>query len=228
MDEAIAQFQQTIETTPGSAEAHNELAIALIQGGRPDEAVAQLRKALEIRPEFVEAYNNLGLVFLRASRMDQAIASFQEAVAIQPNNAAANRSLGQLLFQKGLLREAVAHYEAVLSVEAADAPTLNNLAWLLATCPDPSIRNGVRAVELARQAEKILGDGNPSVLGTLAAAYAEAGRFGEAVATAKQALALVAGNTTRAEATALQAQLDLYQTGLPFRDHSQTKAPPAK
>ena len=94
-----------------------------------------------------------------------------------------------------------------------------NLAWVLATCPQASLRNGNKAVELAQRANQFMGDGNPVVLGTLAAAYAEAGRFPEAEETARRALQVAETQSNPALADALRSQLKLYQAGLPFHLH---------
>jgi tetratricopeptide (TPR) repeat protein len=99
------------------------------------------------------------------------------------------------------------------------AEVQNNLARLLATCPQASLRNGNKAVELAQRANQLTGDGNPVVLGTLAAAYAEAGRFPEAVATAERALQAAETQSNTALADAIRSQMKLYQAGLPFHLH---------
>jgi len=94
----------------------------------------------------------------------------------------------------------------------------NNLAWLLATCPDASLRDGSRAVELARKAEQLAGSSHPEVLDTLAAAYAEAGQFSEAIETAKKALQLVSAQHNSAMADAVRARLKLYEANSPYRE----------
>ena len=100
--------------------------------------------------------------------------------------------------------------------------TCNKLAWALATCPQPSIRNGGRAVELALRASQLSGGENPIILQTLAAAYAEVGRYHDATATAQHALGLAAAQDNAALSGNLQTQIGLYQSGSPFRDSSLT------
>ena len=95
---------------------------------------------------------------------------------------------------------------------------VNQLAWVLATCPKASVRNGAEAVELAQRAVRISGGRAPAVLGTLAAAYAEAGRFPEAVQTARNALELATQQNKQTLAESLKAKLPLYQAGIPFRE----------
>jgi protein O-mannosyl-transferase len=218
LDEAIAHFQKAAQLCPGSAEAENELAGALLQAGRLDEAKAHLQQVIQVHPGFAEAYNNLALTLLRAGQVDEAIAKFQQALALQPNNVPAHSHLGQVLLKTGRLREAVAHYQAGLALEPNNAFLLNNLAWVLATSPEASLRNGPRAVELAQRADQLAASRNPSILGTLAAAYAEAGRFPDAVASAQRVLQLASSQTNNPALPLLKARLELYQAGRPFRD----------
>ena len=113
--------------------------------------------------------------------------------------------------------EAIAQYQKALQINSNYVQTLNGLAWLLATCPQASLRDGNKAVELAQRANHLTGDGNPVLLGTLAAAYAEAGRFPEAVEAAQQALLFAESRGNTSLAQALRSQLKLYQAGSPFR-----------
>jgi Flp pilus assembly protein TadD len=119
---------------------------------------------------------------------EQTLNRFQRALLSHPNDAQTQFQLAQLLSRQGSTTEAIAHYREGLRLKP-DAPEgLNNLAWILATDPDESKRNGAEAVRLAAQACDRTGWKKPVMLGTLAAAYAEAGRFGEAVAAAQKAI----------------------------------------
>ena len=218
VDEAISHLQSAVQVPGSSAEAHNALADVLIARGRVDEAKPHLLQALEVPPGFAQAHNNLGLILLRDGQIQEAIAHFQRALAIQPNNAPAHRHLAQAFVLVADTSEAVQHYQAALAIQPDDVPTLNNLAWILATCPQASIRNGAEAVELAQQANHLSGGTNASILGTLAAAYAEAGRFPEAVSTAQRGLELAISQTNTPNVNDLRARIKLYQTGSPLRD----------
>ena len=165
-----------------------------------------------------QTHVDLGLVLLRAGKIQGASTRLQRALAIQSNHAAAHSYLAQALFRMGRTQEAIDHYEAARAIQPGDASTLKNLAWILATCPQAYFRNGVRAVELGEQADRLSGSSNPSILGTLAAAYAETQLFDEALSTARKALHLASAQTNNAEADTLRAQIGLYQSGSPFRD----------
>jgi tetratricopeptide (TPR) repeat protein len=222
VDEAIAHFQKALQINPGSARTHNNLGNALMQKGRVDEAIAHYQKALEIKPDLAEAHMNLGNILGQQGRMDEAITHYQKALQIKPDLAEAHMNLGNILGRQGRMDEAIAHYQQALQIEPADPEVQNNLAWLLATCPQASLRNGNEAVELARQANALTGGENPAILHTFAAALAEAGRFSEAVETAQRALHLAEAQSNTRLAGALQSELKLYQAGSPFHSPEQT------
>ena len=148
--------------------------------------------------------------------MDEAITHYQKALQIKSDYAKAHNNLGNALLQKGNLDEAIAHFQTALQIKPDYAEALNNLAWLLATRSPASLRNRGKALELAQRANQLAGNGNPVVLGTLAAAYADAGRFPEAVETAQRALQLAEAQSSTSLAEAIRSQLELYQAGMPF------------
>ena len=170
------------------------------------------------------AHNNLGNVLLQQGKVDEAIAHFQKVLEIA-DFAEPHNNLGVVLSQRGRAREALAHYQRSLELQPDDARILSNLAWLLATCSDSSVRNGARAVELAQRANQLSGGQNPMTLRALAAAEAESGRFAEAIAAARQALSLATAQNNTALVNELGLQIGLYQAGSPFHDSRVTAAP---
>jgi tetratricopeptide (TPR) repeat protein len=264
LDEAIAQFQQTLAIDPNNAEANYDLGNAFFQQGRLDEALAQFQKTLAIQPSYTDyhynyadIHNNLGNVFLRQGRMDEAVAQFQKALAINPEDASthynlgnafrqqgdvneaitqlrkalvikpqfaeAHYNLGNAFLQQGRMEEALTHFQKALEIKPDYVEVQNNMAWVLATCPQASLRNGTEAVELAERANQLTDGKNPVVLCTLAAAYAEVGRFPEAINTVQRASHLAGAKSNTGLVEALQSQLKLYQTGIPF--HGTEQAP---
>ncbi len=111
------------------------------------------------------------------------------------------------------------------SARPNDVALLNDTAWVLATNPNASIRNGAEAIELAEQAAQLSDRREPAILGTLAAAYAEAGRFAEAVQTAHQALNLATEQNNQSLAKSVKAKMALYEAGTPFREMWSPSAP---
>ena len=215
-----------LDLQPSCVDAYNNLGRGLLQKGQIDEALAAFQAALELRPRNAAAHNNLGKALLLKGREDQAIAHFQEALAIQPDNAPAHNNLATLLLQRGQVGQAMAHYQAAVEIQPDNAAILSSVAWVLATCPEASARNGARALELAQHAARLSGRSNPWILATLAAACAEAGQFPEAVATAREALGLVNAQPNTTLSNLLQIQIGLYQTGGAFRDPDQIRAAP--
>lgn len=216
VDEAIAQLQRSLQINPDDASAHDILGNALLQKGNANEAIAQYQVALQINPHYAEAHFNLGNAQLRQGNVAEAIREYQKALQIKPDFADAHNNLGTALLQQGNAAEAITEYRKALQIKPDKVGVQNNLAWLLATGPQASLRDGNQAVALAQRANQLTGNGNPVVLDTLAAAYAEAGRFPEAVTTAQRALELAKAQSNIALAENLQLQLKLFQAGRPF------------
>jgi tetratricopeptide (TPR) repeat protein len=219
MDEAITQFKKALEIKPDYADACFNLGTVYLQQARMDEAIEQFQKTLEIKPGYAEAHYDLGLVYLQEGRMEDASAQFQKTLEIKPDHAKAQNNLGAAFLQQGRMEEALAQFQKALAIRPDNVEIQNNLAWLLATCPQASLRNGKQAVELAQRANQLTGERFPNLLCTLAAAYAEAGRFSEAVETAQRALLLARAQYDIALADNIQSQLKLYQAGVPFHSH---------
>ena len=216
VDEAIAQFQQALKIRPDTAETCYNLGISLLRNGKANEAIAPLRRAVALQPSLTEAQTELANALVRAGKVDEAIVHYQKAVQANPKLASAHNDLASALLRRGRVAEAMNHYQAAIDAQPGNPYLLNNLAWVLATATQSSARNGPRAVELAEKAERLSGGRNPSILGTLAAAYAESGRFPEAVTTAQRALALAIAQTNTAQVISLKEQVGLYRAGSPF------------
>jgi Flp pilus assembly protein TadD len=179
-----------------------------------------------LQPNYAEAYYNRSSVLFAKGRTAEAAADLEKVLEIQPNDAEAHTALGNALLQKGSLQEAIAHYEKASALAPEDPHSRNNLAWVLATSSDARIHDGARAVRLAHEAVKLSDGREPSFLRTLAAAYAEDGRFSEAAAVAKQAVlvAKMQGKTDLAKR--LEKDLVLYRELQPVRDAGLTNASP--
>ena len=217
-DDAIAHYHKALEIRPDYAEASCNLANALIAKGDFDGAIARYKACLAAIPDQEEAQYNLASALLRKGRTDEAIVEYQKVLQMHPESADAHANLGSAFLTKGRIRDAMAEYTEALQISPENLAALSNLAWLLATSPDPTLRNGSEAVRLAERADSASSrsDKHPTVLRILAAAYAEAGQFAEAKETAQHALeaANIQGNTTLADA--LQGELALYDLGLPY------------
>jgi tetratricopeptide (TPR) repeat protein len=118
--------------------------------------------------------------------------------------------------------------QKVLEIQPDNVDACQYLAWVLAASPDASLRDGTKAVELARKANDVSGGKDPGILSTLSAAYANNGQFSDALTTAQQGLKLATAQGDNSTAGQLQAEIGLYQANLPVRDASLTNTLPAK
>jgi tetratricopeptide (TPR) repeat protein len=205
-------FRHTLDVTTNNALAHLNLGFVLAaQEGRFEEAEQHFAEAVRIRPNYAEGRNNLGLMLAMKGHVDEAIEQYRLALATNSRLVRTHSLLGNALARQGKTREAKAEYQAALELDPDHLFALNDLAWMLATDPDPQIRDGARAVELAQRAIRLTESRSPQFFGILAAAYAETGRFDDAVKTAEkaEAMAATAGMTQIAEKN--RELLRLYQ-----------------
>jgi tetratricopeptide (TPR) repeat protein len=215
-DKAIRQFEQALQTNPDDATAHLNLGNALCQKGKLDEGIRHFEQALQIKPDDAGAHNSLGNALCQKGKPDEGIRHFEQALQTNPGFAPAHYNLGIALLQKGGVSEAIIHFQKALQIAPANPSIQNKLAWILATCPDASLRNGAKAVELARQANVLTGGKDPIILHTLAAAFAETGRFSDARESAQKAVELAQAAGQQGLAAQLNGELQRYEAGLPL------------
>ena len=225
LDEAIVHFQQAVETQPGNVEARTNLAATLVKVGRTDEAMAEYEALLKIQPDDAKAHNNYGAILGKDGRWDEAIAHFQTVLELKADYGDARDNLGVIQSEREGLLKGLAARRELLRWQPDDVSLLNGMAWVLATVPNDSIRDGATAVEFAQRAEKLTGGREPAILDTLAAAYAEVGRFAEAVQTAHKALDLAGQQDKQPLVESIRAKIRLYEAGKPFRE---SKRPASK
>jgi protein O-mannosyl-transferase len=220
-DEAITDYKKGLAIQPRYADAHYNLGIALAQKGDVDAAIAQFQKAAEDKPDYAAAYYALGNAFLQRGQFDEAIARYQQALKSRPTYPEVENNIGLALLQKGRPSEAIAHWQNALAIQSDSVDCLKNLAWTLATFPETWIRNRGQALALAERANQLSGNKNPAVLRTLAAAYAENGRFSEAGVIAEKGLQLANAQSNPALANIFEGDLALYRANMPLRTATQ-------
>jgi len=216
-EDAAAHFMTSLQLKPDNAQAHCNLGSLLALQGRFPEAESHFLAALKTKPNDADIHKAYASALSAQGKTLEALKHTRAAISLQPDPAL-RLSYASLLYQTGDFREAVAQYRQVLAAGAESPEPLNNLAWLLATCPDSAVRNGKEAVRLAERACRLSKFKEPSMLGVLAAAYAEAGRFNDAIGAAQQtiSLATAAGNTRFAAMN--QQLLQLYRAGKPYHE----------
>jgi protein O-mannosyl-transferase len=160
----------------------------------------------------------LGHALMRAERLADAIAQFKIAVQLQPGYAHAHNSLATAFAAKQQWGEAIRCWRETLEIDPNNVAAQSGLAWTLATGPDPTLRNGAEALAISQHLSQTSGASNPVLLRVLAAAYAEAGRFPEAIETTKRGIALATSQDHADLAALLQGDLKLLQSAQPLRD----------
>ena len=218
LNEAIAHLRQVLEANPNYPEVHGNLGRALALKGKSDEAIAEWRKAIALSPNYAQAYNDLGTELSRNGRVDEAMAAWRQATVVNPGFAPAHFNLGNALDARGKNGPALAAWRSGLAADPNHVPTLRRAVWLLAAGRDASLRNAAEAVALAERAARLTGGQDASILDCAAAAYAEAGRFADAVETANRAQRLAAQQGKPDLSAEIQARLALYQRQTPYRD----------
>jgi len=217
----LSLFTHAAEVTADNASAQFGIGMGLLEQGQPSQAMVRFRVALAIDPSYVRAHYIMGQL-LRVQRNWQAAADeYQAALRANPSDVRARVNLAGVLPALGRAREAYEHLDQAVRLDPNAVEALNNFAWLLATSADADLRDGGRAVQLGERACALTHFKQAAFIGTLAAAYAEAGNFPQAIATAQHAaeVATAAGDT--ALATRNQQLINLYRAGKPYRESSQ-------
>ena len=217
LDGALREYQAAARLRPEYPEGWERAGTVLIEQGKLAEAMPYLVQAAQLAPGWPEAQRRLGLALVRLGRREEARAAYQNLARLMPRTAEAYRDLADMLGEGRQFAEAARYYEEALRLRPDFAPVLNNLALLRASCPQTELRNGAEAVRLAETACRVTQRRDPNFLGTLAAAYAEAGRFGDAIKTIQEAM--TASKASGATGLlSLQAQmLAQFRAGKPFR-----------
>ena len=218
-------WRDTLAKNPAAWMAHNNLGVVLRQAGKFDEAIGQYEQALRIKPDFAEAHNNLGNALKQAGKIEEAIAHYEQALRIKPDYAEAQYNLGVALVGLGRLQEAMGHWEQALRSKPDYAEAENNLAWLLATLAPADGGDPVRAVTLAERACELTNNRVAEYLDTLAVAYAAAGRFNDATATAQNAIGLARSAGQTQIVSEIETRLELYRAGRPYHQSVEVTSP---
>jgi tetratricopeptide (TPR) repeat protein len=215
-ERALEHLTFAVRTQPEYAEAHNNRANVLADLGRTDEALAEHAEAIKQDPDLAPSHYNFGVTLFKLGRLREAQARLERALQLKPDYADARYTYGLVMAGLG--------YEAAATAQLRDANFLRSdwldalraLAWLLATSPDERVRDGRQAVAVAERAAHLSDYENPIALDTLAAAYAEAGRFDNAITTAARAEQLARARMQNELADRFAQRLELYRQGKPF------------
>jgi tetratricopeptide (TPR) repeat protein len=215
---AIEHFARSVEIDRHRAIAQHNLGLALAQAGRLAEAIEHYQQALQIEPHYAVTHMGLGDVLYRLGRTEEAVAQYQEAIRLMPELAESHFSLFAVFVQKGKFREAIEHGNEAARLKPNDPDVARLVAWVMATHDASQGGDPLRGVELAERACSLAGRRDFACLDTLGAAYASAGRFDEAVLTAREAWQLAQAAGQGAMAEEIHIRLQLYRDHRPYRE----------
>jgi len=212
-DEAMEHYSAALKFDPGLAQAHNNFGVLLLARGKTAEGVRELREALQLNPGDLETESNLALALNQQQQWSEAAEWFGKALEKRSNDANAQYQFAVALVHLRRIREAMSHYASALLIQADYPDALDGLAWILATDLNPTFRNGTEAVRMAERACELTNRKDAQKLKTLAATYAEVGRFNEAASTIQNALDISPLKTKE-----MQTMAEAFKAGKPWRD----------
>ena len=211
--ESIAHLKEALRIKPDLVDVHSNWAIVLKRLGRFEEAVAHYKEALRARPSFV-AHINCGDALTALKRFEEALGHYREALRFRPKHAETQNSCGIALHNLGRDKESIKHFREAVQIDPNFAKAHYNLAWLQATCPDATVRDGRQALAHAKSAHQLTGGKVPAVLETLSAAYAELKDFEKAVQWQEKAVRIA----HEKQKDKLITRLKLYEKGQPYHE----------
>jgi spermidine synthase len=214
---AFSLYRAAADAWPESVPAYLQLGRSWAMQGRVVEAVLTFNRALQLNPESATAHRGLARVLREAGDPAQAIVHYRAALRISPADAESHADLGQCLLAVSRPDEALAEFRAAMAIDPRWPPPMALAAMLLATHPASASRNPVEAVRLAKRAAELTEGKDRGVMEILAAAYASAGKFEDAVDAERKALSLVPPNAEPEVKSEMEAALDLYRRGLTRR-----------
>ena len=213
VQDALQNYSKGIEHSPDMALPYIERSSVLMEMQQYTEAASDLEKAITLDPKSPEAYNNRGVLLRLQSKYEEAIKDYSKAIELFGKYSAAYANRGFALRQLGRYEEAVADFNKAISYDPMSHEVANDFAWLLATCPDSKYRDPVKAIELADMACKSTNREEGTYLDTLAAAYAAAERYDDAIKSGEEALERLKNDNQSVD---VHARVELYREKKPY------------
>jgi tetratricopeptide (TPR) repeat protein len=215
---AISEERKAVEVGPEYPLAYQYLADWYLQLGRYDEAIDAARAGLAVSPYLAALHHTLGLAWAGKGDLGTGANQLANAVRLRPRWVGARLDLARALLRSGQGPRGLRQLEEASRLWPDSTEVLNQLAWALATNPDPAVRDAQKAVRLAEQGCALAEGKDARLLSTLAAAYAEASRFPEAIDAVQRAIALAQTEPSGRALLALDEEmLKCFQSGHPYR-----------
>ena len=211
LDEAIEHFKRVLTIDPQAATSHVSLGLTLARQGKIADGEKHFWEAVRIEPKYGDAHFHLGAALDHQGKVKEALSHYRKSLAANPGSADAHFRIGAILAGQGQAEAAIRHAREALQINPDHIEALHALAWTLATGEEVQRQEAEEAVRLARRACELTNQQHPLMLDTLAIAYAAAGRFEEAVASAEQALQLAQASGQAGAASQIRQRLELYR-----------------
>ncbi|MDB6064959.1 MAG: Tetratricopeptide 2 repeat protein [Pedosphaera sp.] len=218
IDKAITNFLACVTSDPKSSEGYFNLGSAYYAQNKLQTAADAFFQAIQLKPDDTDAYFRLGIILTQQGKYEGAIACYKELLRRKPSEAQAHARLAALLAVQGNAEAAIKSYGEALRLKPDWPEALRDLAWIYGTNQKAEIRNGAEALRLAARASELTKDSDPRFLSALDAAYAEVGRFDDAIKTAQRAQQLAVSANQKSLADMAAHRLELYRAGKPYRE----------
>ncbi len=215
---AQLHYQEAVRLKPDFAHAQLKLGLVLAEQNYLQEAIPHFQIAVKLEPTNADAFFNLAAAYAALNRLNDAAQTFAEVIRLKPEDVDARTRLAAILQTQGKTEAAIQGYREALRLRMDAPEALRGLAWILATSAKPELRDGAEAVRLAERANELTGHKQPMMLSALDAAYAEAGRFDDAIKTADQVRQMAIAQNQRDFAEKAAQRLELYRAGKPFHE----------
>ena len=222
LEDAIHEYSEAVRLDPTNATIRLNAGLVLLKLQRADDAMNQFAEAIRLNPKLADAHYESGRQLFFHGQFQPAREQLEQAARLKPDYAPANFYLGLACLKLGLEPEGLKHLQEAARLRPDWAEPLNAQAWTLATSADDRIRNGTQAIDLAEQAVKLSSGRRPEMINTLAAAYAEAGRFDQAIPTANEAIQMAQSASQSNLVSQIQEALDSYKAHRPLREKPST------
>ena len=214
---ARAHCLRAIEIDPDYDGGYLGFGVILAQEGDLAEAAKAIERVVQILPVDASKRVMLAEALEKQGELKRAAEQYQHALRIDPDNLESHVAMGRIQQNLGDFPAAVVHFRCALKKNSELADTADRLSWAIATSDNGSLGDAAEAVRWAEHAAKLTRHQSPEILGTLAAAYAHAGRYEEAIETADKALSLARLSSNEQLTRDIQHHLELYKSGRPYR-----------
>ncbi|MBN1900325.1 tetratricopeptide repeat protein [Candidatus Sumerlaeota bacterium] len=216
--EAMSDYSSVLRLNPNHFEANLFMGNAFKEQNNLDDAKRHYLRALKVNSQNADVLYEIANIDMIQGKFEQAKKGYYKSLEINPDFIDARYNLAYALEQQGNIEEALKNYRQIRRLQPDNIQILTHIAWILATNEEDSMRNVEEAIRLAEKANQLSNDNQAIVLDTLAAAYAEAGKFEDAVKTAEKAYLSAKSHNINDLMNDILERIKLYKKGKPYRE----------